>query len=84
MKHKFSINRLTLAFASLLLAAVFSVGCNNVESIGFQKETFKNSFGSGISIITVDSCEYVWRKVDYGAGLCHKGNCKFCAARHSR
>jgi hypothetical protein len=26
MKHKFSINRLTLAFASLLLSAVF-VGC---------------------------------------------------------
>jgi len=82
--QKFKFYSSAVLVTILLIAAVFSVGCNNVESIGFQKETFKNSFGSGISIITVDSCEYVWRKVDYGAGLCHKGNCKFCAARHSR
>ena len=32
----------------------------------------------GIQILTIDSCEYVWVKNGYGAGLTHKGNCKFC------
>ena len=83
--QKFKLHSSAVLAAILLLAAVFSVGCNDVDSNRVQKETLESSFGSGISILTIDSCEYVWRKVGYGAGLCHKGNCKFCAARqHSR
>lgn len=32
----------------------------------------------GVQILTIDGCEYVWVKNGYGAGLTHKGNCKFC------
>ena len=38
MKHKFSINRLTLAFASLLLSAVF-VGCTYKHDGKLVKDT---------------------------------------------
>ena len=31
-----------------------------------------------ISIVTIDSCEYI--EYDYGV-LTHKGNCKYCAER---
>jgi hypothetical protein len=34
MKHNFSINRLTLAFASLLLSAVFLSSCSDVFPAG--------------------------------------------------
>ncbi len=36
----------------------------------------------GIQILVIDSCEYIWCKNGYGAGLTHKGNCKFCAERN--
>lgn len=38
----------------------------------------------GIQILTIDSCEYVWVKNGNGAGLTHKGNCKYCAERAKR
>jgi hypothetical protein len=48
MKHKFSINRLPLAFASLLLSAVLFSGCNseynNKQGI---KVDYISSYGEG-------------------------------------
>ena len=38
----------------------------------------------GVQILTIDSCEYIWVKEDGGAGLTHKGNCKYCAERAKR
>lgn len=40
---------------------------------------------ANISIIEIDSCEYVitGRYSDYsgGSSICHKGNCKYCERR---
>lgn len=37
---------------------------------------------NGVQILTIDSCEYIWCKKGYGAGLTHKGNCKYCIERN--
>lgn len=42
----------------------------------------KNDLVGMCAIITIDSCEYVFVKYGYRAGLSHKGNCKFCAERN--
>lgn len=65
--------------AILLLAAVFS-GCRNDKQKATDIET-------GYEIIVIDSCQYIVSKSprgDYGWVMSHKGNCKFCASRHSR
>lgn len=35
-----------------------------------------------ISIITIDSCEYILSGVYAGNSICHKGNCKYCLERN--
>ena len=67
--------------AMLLLAAVFS-SCETPNA-----ETVES--GDGYNVILIDSCEYIEVKGMVGASngyysIAHKGNCKFCAARHSR
>ena len=84
MKTKTSIYHRTFAFAYVLLVAVIFCGCGNVDSNRVQKETLESEFGAGISVMTIDSCEYVWVKRGYGGGLSHKGNCKFCAERSKK
>ena len=64
--------------AMLLLAAVFS-SCNNENNKSEVNKDY-NSY----EIIKLDSCEYVVFRELYKGGICHKGNCKFCAVRHSR
>jgi hypothetical protein len=67
--------------AILLLAAVFS-SCETPQGQSVE-ETSDN-----YNIKVIDSCEYI--EFDSGIfdqrvySLTHKGNCKFCAARHSR
>ena len=93
--QKFKLHSSAVLAAILLLAAVFSVGCNNepikVQSLKSEKITElpdqcggKNTY----NVIILDSCEYIycWFGAGNGGGsLTHKGNCKFCAARqHSR
>ena len=83
MKKKISI------FAYVLLVAVIFCGCvpidckqqNKVEAIGLNDIEVTSS---GVQILTIDSCEYVWCKNGNGAGLAHKGNCKFCAERNQK
>lgn len=89
MKNKFQFNRYTLACASLLLVAVIFCSCepsnneqqNKVEAIKVNDYEVSSQ---GVQILTIDSCEYVWCKNGYGAGLTHKGNCKFCAERSKK
>lgn len=68
-------------FLCVLLATLTFCACGNVDNNRVQTESLETHVGSGISIITVDSCEYVWVKKGYGGGLSHKGNCKYCARR---
>lgn len=68
-----------------MLVAVFFVGCQEQPSSkGSVDATRIDDYevaNQGVQILTIDSCEYVWCKNGYGAGLTHKGNCKFCLAR---
>ena len=64
--------------AILLLAAVFS-SCKIESDVSVVGTTY-----GPYEIIQLDSCEYVVFREAYKGGICHKGNCKFCAARHSR
>lgn len=84
MKNKTSILVGTQHFFYALLVAVIFCGCGNVDSSRVQKETIESEFGAGISVMTIDSYEYVWVKRGYGGGLSHKGNCKFCAERSKK
>jgi predicted small secreted protein len=68
--------------ANLLLAAVFLSSCETPQ--GQSVEETSNNY----NIKVIDSCEYI--EFDSGIfdqrvySLTHKGNCKFCVARHSR
>ena len=75
MKTKTSIVTLARAFfAFLVMNCIFS--CSNIPDD--KGNIVKNQ---GIQILTIDNCEYVWVKEGYGAGLTHKGNCKYCTKR---
>ncbi len=77
MKQKFSINRLTLAFASLLLAVVLLSGCadNETTTIKRENEAQQRIYGKESTIykgreyhiIEVDGVEYI---TSYGGGIC--------------
>ena len=66
--------KLSYALYTLLVAGVFTA-CT-VDSSRVQKDTVESEFSAGITILTIDKCEYVWVKRGYGGGLTHKGNCK--------
>ncbi len=80
--------------ANLLLAAVFLSSCEDKtprakedKRIYEPKLPDQIETERGYRIYTIDSCEYIyaWFGGGYGGGsLTHKGNCKFCATRHSR
>ena len=89
MKQKTSIYQRTFAFAYVLLVAVIFCGCEPINNEQQKKveATELNDYSvsnQGVQILTIDSCEYVWCKNGYGAGLTHKGNCKFCAERSKK
>lgn len=68
MKHKFSINHLTLAFVSLLLSAVF-VGCTYKHDGELVKDTEGNIYkleGNGRTseayhLVPIDTVDYEGR-----------------------
>jgi hypothetical protein len=89
MKTKTSIYHRTFAFAYALLVAVIFCGCEPINNEQQKKveATELNDYSvsnEGVQILTIDSCEYVWCKNGHGAGLTHKGNCKFCAERSKK
>jgi hypothetical protein len=66
--------------AILLLAAVFS-------SCSFDGAGNDMKPEQSFEIKVIDSCEYIYvsrRPYSGEFSLTHKGNCKFCTARHSR
>lgn len=70
--------------AILLLAAVLS-SCNN-EPSGDYTQAGTRSGNAHFRTIVIDSCEYIYDsniQMSVPAVLTHKGNCNFCAARHS-
>ena len=82
MKTNFKFKTQLIAFAYVLLAVVFLVGCEKPQG---EKTVDTNK---GYNIKTIDSCEYI--EVDSGVGefyrytLTHKGNCKFCLSRSEK
>lgn len=82
MKQKLSINRLTLAFASLLLVAVIFCGCQQSEG---KDKTQERISEDDFYTYIYDSCEYVGTKMYWNSSvLVHKGNCKFCEERSKK
>lgn len=60
----------------VFIACMVTIGCSEEKNPDrVNSETVEHGFGRGVSIITVDSCQYVWVARGYGAGLSHKGNC---------
>lgn len=59
----------------LLIPAMF--GC--IEEPTSAQATFNTSYG--VSVFTVDSCEYVIYHGIQKGGIVHKQNCKFCKER---
>lgn len=61
----------------LFTALLIIIFLNSCEKHVIQLENINTKVtNQGIQILTIDSCEYVWCKNGYGAGLTHKGNCK--------
>lgn len=86
MKTRTSICYSPIAFTYVMVVSVIFCGCGPINSKQQKKveATQINAYEvsiEGVQILTIDSCEYVWCKNGYGAGLTHKGNCKFCAER---
>ena len=86
LKTKTSINDCIISF--LLLTTLLFIGCDpidngkrKVEAIGLNGYSVTNS---GVQILIIDGCEYIWCKNGYGAGLTHKGNCQFCEERNKK
>lgn len=82
MKNKTSILTGTRHFFYALLVSIIFCGCQ-YEPINQQRNIFISN-QSGVQILTIDSCEYVWCAHDLGSGLTHKGNCKYCAERSKK
>ena len=80
--------KLTRNLAKLMLVAVLFVGCENrtikEKSVKAESVNDYEVSNQGVQILVIDNCEYVWCKNGYGAGLTHKGNCKFCLARSAK
>lgn len=68
-----------LAICCVFSMFVFS-GCENTVTTTNLDEKY---FGSRISVMVIDSCEYVFINSDTRS-LTHKGNCKFCAERNKK
>ena len=84
MKLNFKFKTQLIACAYVLLAVVFLIGCT-------ESNVNKNSTGviltngsEDVKIIVIDSCEYLYYSGESRMGMAHKGNCKFCLARHSK
>lgn len=85
MKNKILNYKATLTYTSLLLIAVIFYSCGTESNNQQNKvEAIRVDANWGVQILTVDSCEYVWRKNGYAAGLTHKGNCKYCVERSKK
>lgn len=80
---KFKVYSSAVLMAILMLAAVFS-SCKSNGSIDTPTDEITGEDNFHVKVI--DSCEYIFKYAGYQRGyiFAHKGNCKFCAVRHSR
>jgi len=65
----------------LIVVGLILFGCAERKADGsweIDREHKAQSVARRPYIEVIDSCEYVI----WGRGMAHKGNCKFCAARH--
>ena len=75
-----------LILICILLSTVF-YSCNKGGKTNHPKVEESNTYddcvvvNEGVQVLVIDSCEYVWCKNGYGAGIAYKGNCKFCIER---
>lgn len=86
MKTNFKFKTQLIAFAYVLLAVVFLIGCkkDKTKSEVIKQEVKQEFYGREIIIVVIDNCEYLYvsnGKASWGA---HKGNCKFCLTRHAK
>ena len=82
MLHKFK--RPASFFAMLLLVAVFVSSCDDKPDLPTLPPNSLNVGGRQYEILIIDSCEYISYNVGTSWSMfSHKGNCKFCAVRHS-
>jgi hypothetical protein len=53
-----------------------------------QESMSEKIYNDNIYVVEIDSCEYVVfnRHIGYSGagGICHKGNCKYCAERKNK
>ena len=68
---------LLLAISALLFS------CSQLEK---QKTEYDNSDVKNVSIVEIDSCEYIQYSIGTYNGrqnlITHKGNCKYCISRN--
>ena len=83
MKTNFKIKTQSIAFAYVLLAVVFLIGCekDNTKSEVVKEEVKQEFYGAKIEIVVINSCEYLYVSNGNASWGSHKGNCKFCLQR---
>ena len=97
MKTNFKFKNQLIAFAYVLLVAVFLVGCEketpSKENVTINKnhpliDKIEPLIGDDcreIHLYVIDSCEYIGYINNFHQDfLTHKGNCKFCLARNAK
>lgn len=75
----------TFLLISALLLTILSCGCREVNTP--RKDTGVKLLGEGfdpLTIVELDSCEYLFGDWGNRTVLTHKGNCKFCLERTKR
>ena len=74
----------TFLLISALLLTILSSGCHEVN-IPKKNTGFVVIEGAEpLTIVEVDSCEYLFGDWGQATVLTHKGNCKFCLERTKR
>ena len=86
MKTNFKFKTQLIAFAYVLLAVVFLIGCekDKTKSEVIKQEVKQEFYGQNIEIVVIDSCEYLYVSNGNASWGAHKGNCKFCLTRHAK
>lgn len=82
MKTKFQYTkpkRGCIYYFLIIPIIILFISCKDVSTFKKVSSEPLNSLeitNQGAQILNIEGCEYVWVKNGYGAGLCHKGNCK--------
>ncbi len=67
----------------ILLIAVALSSCAEPKQESKEPKIISVNNGySGLQVVEIDGCEYVYNSQYQRAIICHKGNCKYCAKRN--